>query len=93
MLALCFEHSPVWWEVRLSQVVCSLVLPWGGGRWREPFVFIGAVRFYFTQYIEDSRESVSFPGLGKVCYNITSLHVETVCDAVCLLLGVPSWVF
>lgn len=44
-----------------------------GGGWREPFVSIGAGTLYFTQYIEDSRGSVSFPGLGKVCYNIASL--------------------
>lgn len=74
MIALCFEHSPVWWEVRLSVTSCPLVLPWGwrGRACREPFVFIGSGRLYFTQYIEDNRRSVSFPGLGKVCYN-TSL--------------------
>lgn len=34
MIALCFEHSPMWWEVRLSVTSCLFSCPplgWGGG--------------------------------------------------------------
>lgn len=70
---------------------CLFSLGWGGGGPREPFVFIESGRFYFTQYIEDNRGSVSFS--VWVRFVITSLCFETVCDAVWLLLGVLSFFF
>lgn len=90
MIALCLEHHPVRWEVTAPVMSCLFSCPSpGAGGCRGHFVFTGSGGLYFTQYIEYKGEGW-LPSLvwgGKVCYNITPLSFENVCDAVWLLLG------